>query len=70
MTKWVEWSEPFGNVAVEVVCRMRVEDVIHYMIMEYQVEHKDHPNYPYRAQDEALQDFLTIHWGRIVEDAD
>lgn len=66
MIKYVEWHEPFGSGVVGYLCRATVEDVIRYMKEEYQEQYKDHPNYPYKSDEDALTDFKIINWAYIV----
>jgi hypothetical protein len=66
MTKYMEWDEPFNRTGCHVICRMTFDDVIKAM-KELQEDHKDHPNYPYKTDQEALDDFQTIHWARIID---
>lgn len=65
MTKYVEWDEPWGqtkygdeDIYLHIVCQARAKDVIAF-------QRKREPRYT--KDDEALQDFLVVHWGRIVE---
>lgn len=68
MTKYMEWMEPYDDGDSCVICRMSFEDVIKSM-KKYQEAFKDHPNYPYKSDQDALDDFQVIHWAAIVEDA-
>ena len=58
MTKWVEWSEPWGSTGFEVVSRMRWKDVA-------TVQRLREPRY--ESDEQAVDDFLVVHWARIVE---
>jgi hypothetical protein len=66
MTKWVEWDEPYGPEDVHMICRVKADEIIKHMknLQEYK---KDHPNYPYKSDQEALDDFVVIHWARTLE---
>lgn len=70
MTKWVEWVDPLGSGSYGTIyCRARAGEIISYMKEEYQEQFQEHPNYPYKSDQEALDDFVATHWGSIVEDA-
>jgi len=68
MTEYVEWQEPFGQGKYGYICRAKKEEVIRYMRDEYQYQFTNHPNYPYKSDEEALADFLIIHWAKLVVD--
>lgn len=60
--KWVNWVEPLGDGSYGAIeCRALITDVIKYMKEQYQEQFKNHPNYPYKSDDKALEDFITIH---------
>lgn len=64
----IEWMEPLGDGSRGGIrCIAKVNEVVDYMMNEYQHNHKNHPNYPYKSQIEALQDFMTIHWASYVK---
>lgn len=64
MTRYVEWNEPYDNEATaNLICRLAVEDVI-----RVQCAHAfDVARHIYTSDDEAVLDFMAVHWGRIVE---
>lgn len=64
MSNYIEWDEPFGTGVSWYTCRALKDDIIKYMKEEYQLQFKAHPNYPYKTDEEALQDFMVIHWAR------
>ncbi len=70
MTKYVVWNEPLGSGKYGIKCEALASDIAKYMIEEYQERHKQHSKYPYPNEEEALQDFITIHWATIVENDD
>lgn len=58
MTRIVEWTEPyFGDGKTAVICRMTVDDVIHFQMARIDCVYTD----PQRA----LDDFVTVHWAEI-----
>lgn len=67
MTKYVEWNEPwqYGTCHtswVNVTSRMTVEDAI-----RYQRGYCAEKAFYYKSDEDALADFLTIHWAKIIE---
>ena len=67
MTKLVEWIEPFGNGKYGYTCTAVPGEVIKYMKEEYQEQFKDHPNYPYKTDQAALDDFIIINWATLID---
>ncbi len=62
--KWINWVEPLGTGKHgHVECRAPIKDIINYMKNEYQEKFKSHKNYPYKNDEEALEDFIAIHYG-------
>lgn len=66
MIKYVEWSEPWQygenpTEHVEVVSRMKVEDVVKYYRGLHTETYKD------KADDYPLDDFMQVYWAKIVE---
>lgn len=54
--KWIEWVEPFfGSEAV--YCRVTAETAIHSM----------QKRYPELSDDDALYEFIVVHWAQEVE---
>jgi hypothetical protein len=70
ITETVTWFEPLGSGKYGYLCKAPVEDIINYMKEEYQETHKDHPNYPYKSDQDALDDFITINWATLVNSHD
>lgn len=69
MTKWVEYVEPLGSGKYGAqYIRIKVDEVIEYMKNEYQEQYKNHYNYPYKSDQDALDDFMVIHWAKIIDD--
>jgi hypothetical protein len=66
MTRYVKWIEPYdaeANGCVEL--RMTVEDVIKCQrarVAQYR------PDFQYESDQQAIDDFCTVHWGTIVEE--
>lgn len=67
MTKLVKWIEPFGSGKYNYTCTATITEIIKYMKEEYQEQFKAHKNYPYKSDQEALDDFIAINWARIVD---
>lgn len=66
MTRWVKWFEPLGDGSHGAIyCSAKVDEVISYMKTEYQHQFINHPNYPYKSDEDALLDFVAIHWADI-----
>ena len=60
MTAYIEWYEPYDSVlATQVHCRMTLKDVVRTQFTQT-------PRY--RSAEQALDDFLAVHWGRIVRE--
>lgn len=64
----VQWDEPFGSGKYGYTCTARASDIIKYMKEEYQEQHKNHRNYPYKTDKDALMDFVVIHWATIYDE--
>jgi hypothetical protein len=65
MAKYVKWIEPYSveaDVCVEL--RVTVEDAIKSQRVHVA---KYRPDFTYESDDQALQDFITVHWGIVVE---
>lgn len=61
--KYVNWVEPLGDGSYGAIeCRALITDVVRYMKEQYQEQFKDHPKYPYKSDEEALDDFISIHF--------
>jgi hypothetical protein len=66
MTKYVEWNEPFcfkesGPRTLNVVQRMLVSDVI-----EWQHWHGKQLGKNYKSDEDALDDFVVVHWATVI----
>ncbi len=66
MTKYVEWMEPY-DCELDVVCTVKVsvEDAIK---LQKKVAGKEIHQFVYDNDEQALDDFICVHWGRIVEE--
>jgi hypothetical protein len=67
INKIVRWSEPFGSGKYGYTAEATAEEIINYMKEEYQETHKNHKNYPYKSDQEALDDFVAIHWASVYD---
>jgi hypothetical protein len=71
--KYVEWVEPWEldiNPVVSpitVTSRMTCEDAIKWMRYKEDKLHFNHPKYPYKSDQDALNDFIAINWARIID---
>jgi len=64
MTTWVEWVEPYDKDAkFVVVSRLTKVDCIQWQ-KNYAKEMHD---YVYKSDDDALFDFMTVHWATLKE---
>ena len=61
----VTWIEPLGSGKYSYTCTANAKDVIAFMQEEYQKQYKDRPEYPYKTNQQALEDFLVIHWATL-----
>lgn len=62
--KYVEWIEPYDNETdTTLICRLTVEDAIkaqrHHAFAQ--------KGFVYETEQQALDDFVTVHWAKIVE---
>lgn len=65
--KYVEWIEPFdtlpdGTTIGPVYCRLAVDQAI--LHRKNQVRGTD---FTYESDEQALDDFLVVHWGKVVD---
>lgn len=75
MTAYVEWVEPWsleklpdgGIPSICVTSRMTCQDAIIWMKYIAKLKHSNHPNYPYKSDAGALEDFIVINWAQIKE---
>ena len=63
--RWVEWVEPFGpnNEAVY----MRVPEATAIAVSKKAAADRSH-SFLYVNDEDALSDFMTVHWASFVED--
>ena len=64
--RYVEWSTPWDYGAlsfehVECISRMKIEDVVKYYRGLYAKTYED------KADDIVLEDFMNVHWAKVVE---
>jgi hypothetical protein len=65
MTKYVEWIEPFdASGSIALICRLTVEDAIKWQ--QGAPERAGNKVFKYESDEQALEDFVTVHWARIV----
>ena len=62
MEVWIEWVEPFDKKANPVYMRVSKETAI-----AAQKEIAKKLNKPYSSDEEALEDFMVVHWAKIIE---
>lgn len=66
MTKYVEWDEPFDlEGKVNTVCRVKVDEIIVWQRAQLENINSD---FKYDSDEQALQDFVALHWGWVVEE--
>lgn len=58
MSQYVEWVEPYGDGAEAVIMQMSCEDVAKW-------QRRREPRYT--SDQEAIDDFVVVHWGKIIE---
>lgn len=62
--KYVEWLEPYSHDPLtNVICKMTVDDVI--LIQKHKASAK---GYTYKCDEDAIWDFIAIHWGKLIEE--
>jgi hypothetical protein len=61
----VTWTEPLGSGKYGYTCTADAKDIIAFMQEEYQTQYKNHPEYPYKTDQQALEDFLAINWATL-----
>ena len=59
--RWIEWVEPFIGER-PLFCRVPEDTAV-----LYQRELGTQKGYTYPSDAAALDDFITVHWARIVE---
>lgn len=64
----VRWVAPLGLGQYSYTCVANADDIISFMKEEYQENHKNHPNYPYKTDEDALLDFVAINWAEVYDD--
>jgi hypothetical protein len=67
VTKYVEWCDPWDmECKYNVVMRMKVEDVIAWQ--KEDAKNRYHKYFKgYETDEDALQDFMVVHWAEIKE---
>lgn len=60
----IEWIEPFGPNSEPVFCRVSEETAITTQRHSALFSAK---KYVYKTDAEALEDFITVHWAKVVE---
>ena len=73
--KYVEWAEPWNMTTeengyinyVDCIMKMRVENAVKWMHFIADKYHSEHPNYPYKNDEQALEDFIIMHGAYIKE---
>lgn len=68
MTKYIEYSDPVEigegpSDWVEIIHRIKWEDAAklqHYIV-------NGHGGHIYETDDQAAEDYLMFHWGKIIE---
>jgi hypothetical protein len=60
--RWVEWIEPFGPKNEPVYCRVPESTAI-----AVQKKVAGEKGFGYASDEEALLDFVTVHWAEIKE---
>jgi hypothetical protein len=56
--KYIEWLEPYDKEGTPVICRMKYEDVA-------KVQRAKDKRYV--SDEQAVDDFIVIHWAQIKE---
>jgi hypothetical protein len=67
VSKYVEWIEPYytypdGRTIGPVYLKLSVEDAI-----EVRKVIAAQGNFTYENDQQALDDFIVVHWGKLVE---
>lgn len=62
---YVEWVEPFSqaDASITLICRLTKCDAIKAQRLSGLAR-----QYEYRDDQQALTDFITVHWARIIKD--
>jgi hypothetical protein len=63
MTTWVEWIEPFGPNNEPVYCRVEASTAI-----AVRKELAAKLNHVYVNDEDALLDFIAVHWADVIEE--
>lgn len=61
-TSWIEWVEPYGPNNEPVYLRVRIETAIAQRKAFAALK-----GHVYKSDAEALEDFITVNWGRRIE---
>lgn len=63
MTQYVEWVEPWSTDFKEtLILRLTLKDTI-----SVQKKQAAKIGYKYESDQKALEDFMMVHWAKIVE---
>jgi hypothetical protein len=63
-TQLIEWYEPYdAEGKLNLICRMTKEDAIQ---AQYKARDQVRPGFVYESDQQALDDFMVIHWAREV----
>lgn len=65
MSKWIEWVEPFSPSNEPVYCRVTPEVAIECAKASAK---QAKPDFVYASDQEALDDFIIVHWANVRED--
>lgn len=65
-----EWDEE-GQFEYDVLVRIPVETAIAMQKQSLALQNRRHgTNHEYESDEQALEDYLTIHWAQVVEETD
>lgn len=65
MSTWIEWVEPWGILDEPVYCRVEAEAAI--KVQKF-TANQAKPGFVYESDEDALLDFMTIHWASRREE--
>jgi len=60
--QFVEWDEPFGPIGEPIFCRTLLRTAIAYQ----RWKKEQNGQFMYKSDEDALKDFITDHWARII----
>ena len=65
-SRLIEWNEPYDSECkYNLICRMTVEEVIDYQMNREDLKEK---GFKYKNEQQALDDFMVIHWAYFVDE--